>query len=96
MQYLDILDERDDSLFVEELKMKSSAYQEVGKIREAMHDPLQEMLANIFNTQTATIQLDNASAIVQVLQERCQYDILHTVYQKLNTLMATRYAEQQH
>lgn len=53
-------------------------------------DPLVEMLRASFERHTATIPLDDPVAIVQVLQERCHPDILHTVQQSLEEVLAHR------
>lgn len=50
-------------------------------------DPLAAMLAASFGTCTATIPLDNALGIVEVLQERCTPEVLLDVYRALERVV---------
>ncbi len=52
-------------------------------------DPLIAMLLASFGSRTATIPLDDASAIVRVLWEHCPLEVVRAVHQTLD--MALQY-----
>lgn len=53
------------------------------------HDPSHVMLHTTVGPCRTTMSLDDTLAIVHVLQERCQPDILHTIYQPLLRVLAS-------